>query len=126
MSHHVLLIDDDYNNLEVLHQALEIEGLVISVIQDSSQVPTMISQLPPIDLIFLDLEMPNINGYEVFEYLKSQPQYQNIPIVAHSVYVNEMANTREMGFAGFIGKPLDIDQFAQYLREIFAGNSVWV
>ncbi len=61
----------------------------------------------PIDLVFLDLEMPGIDGLEVFRNLKADNRFQRVPIIAYSVHISEINKVRQLGFQGFIGKPID-------------------
>jgi len=122
---HILVIDDNINNIDVLTAALEMEGFSISVIQDSGQIDTLIDRVEDVDLVLLDLEMPERDGYTIFEYLRSLPQFETTPIVAHSVYNNEINTVRDIGFSGFIGKPLNLDALPEQLNRIFNGQGVW-
>lgn len=125
MTAHALIIDDDPSNIEVLAELLSIEGVAYTGILDPRVLDTDIPQLGQVDVVFLDLEMPKIDGYQVFEYLRTLAEMRNVPIVAYTVHVNEINTVRQMGFNGFLAKPLDDDQFPDQLARILRGESVW-
>jgi len=122
---HALIIDDNLDNIEVLQQFLEIEGLSISKVNKPAQLDQKLNEIEPVDVIFLDLEMPYINGYEIFRNFKSDSRFNNVPIVAYSVHVSEVSVVRQMGFQSFLGKPLNADLFPKQLERILNGEHVW-
>jgi CheY-like chemotaxis protein len=122
---HALIIDDDPGNIGVLQQLLTLEAVTYTAVQDSSQLGQLLPGMEHIDIVFLDLEMPDVNGYEVFELLKSQPRLATVPIVACTVYSEEIHRAREMGFHSFISKPLDADRFVVQLESILQQKPVW-
>jgi two-component system cell cycle response regulator DivK len=76
-----------------------------------------------LDVIFCDLEMPKLTGYEMLPMLREQ--VGQLPIIAYSVHLSEIDATRKMGFDGFVGKPLDNERFPEIIRRILNGQSVW-
>jgi CheY-like chemotaxis protein len=78
-----------------------------------------------VDVVFLDLEMPKLNGYNVFDYLKNEVGI-TAPIVAHTVHVSESNVVRSLGFDAFICKPIDSDIFHDQLQQILNGDRVWI
>jgi two-component system cell cycle response regulator DivK len=122
---HALIIDDDKNSLYVLSQILSMEGITSTIVSDPSTLDQILKDATPIRIVFLDLEMPEKNGYQVFEKLKADPRFANVPIVACSVHIGQMSTTRSRGFDGFIGKPINADRFSEELRLILSGQSVW-
>jgi CheY-like chemotaxis protein len=122
---HVLVIDDDRNSLEVLALLLEMGGVDYTLLQDPRQLEVALDSLPRLDLVFLDLEMPNIDGYQVFEFFQAQRQFQGLPIIACTVHLNEIQTARAMGFHSFLAKPLDSDLFPEHLACLLRGQAVW-
>ncbi len=122
---YALLIDDDKNSLYVLTQMLHMEGIDSIVVNDPSTLSQVLSHVTEIRIVFLDLEMPESNGYDVFQKLKADPRFLNVPVVACSVYSNEMSTTHELGFDSFIAKPINADRFPGQLHQILSGQSVW-
>lgn len=121
---HALIIDDDGYNVEILARLLESEGASSTAVQDPLQVENTLSDLRSIDVVFLDLEMPKVDGYQVFDTLEALLD-PAIPIVAYSVHANEIDVARDLGFHGFLGKPLDAGLFPDQLDRILAGEPVW-
>ena len=121
---HALLIDDDSFNLEVLHRFLTHEGILCNSLQDVKSIRVAIAASPQIDLVFLDLEMPQMNGYEVFRLLRDAFGTK-VTIVACTVHMNEISRVREVGFNGFISKPLDQKRFPGQVKRILQGEQVW-
>lgn len=122
---HALIIDDDLNNLVVLQQMLTNQGISYTAVQDSTQVEGILQDLDEIDLIVLDLEMPDIDGYQMFEILHSYDQLRGVPITACTVHTNESHNAKDLGFHSFLSKPLDVHRFPEQIQNILAGSPVW-
>lgn len=120
-----LIIDDHANSMEVLEELLTFEGVQTTPLLNPTQLDTIFTELPKIDLVFLDLEMPGMDGYSVFEVLRTRAEFQTIPIVAYSVHTNQLNVARKMGFHSFLAKPLDADRFSDQLSQILRGEHVW-
>lgn len=122
---HALIIDDNIKNVMVLKMLLEELGWQCSAITHPAQLGFELVNLEQLDLIFLDLEMPGANGYEVMRYLRANPRFDNVPIIANTVHLSEINTVYEHGFQGFIGKPIDPDRFPGQLARILKGEAVW-
>lgn len=125
MTKRALIIDDNADNVGVLAEMLMMEGLEYIAIQNPRQVASVIAQDASFDVVFLDLEMPHIDGYHMLENLHADPRFNKVPIVAYTVHVSEITVARELGFDSFLGKPLDAEQFPEQLARILSGESVW-
>jgi CheY-like chemotaxis protein len=122
---HALIIDDDANNANILAQLLTWEGLSYTEILNSVEVENILPSIQNVDVIFLDLEMPDIDGYMVLEMLKLDDRLKTVPIVAYTVHFGEINNAQQVGFHSFLGKPLNIDLFPVQLARILSGEHVW-
>lgn len=120
---HALIIDDNLQNVKVLAQLLAKQGVKCTEILSPTQIVDNPVQDEPIDVIFLDLEMPTIDGYQLKEMLRAY--LGDVPIIAYTVHVSEMNVARDMGFDGFLGKPLDTSKFPNQLARILRGEAVW-
>ncbi|MBZ0319861.1 MAG: response regulator [Anaerolineae bacterium] len=125
MAKHALIIDDDPMSLEIMSQLLELEGFTFTAIQDSSLIDDVLAGLSRVDIVFLDLEMPSPDGYNVLKHLKNDIG-MTAPIVAHTVHMSESNAALAMGFDAFISKPTDSDHFHEHLQQILKGERVWV
>lgn len=121
---YALIIDDDLDNLDVLSALLEQMGVVSAMVQDPTQIRAALRQLSQVDVIFLDLEMPDINGYEMLDILKEEMGIE-APVVAYTVHTSEINVAHDLGFDGFLGKPLDPERFPQIVTRILNGEQVW-
>lgn len=121
---HAVVIDDNTNNVEVLSALLKIEGVRVSSFVQPERAAAALPALPAVDVVFCDLEMPRMNGYEILEHVKTQLGH-DVPVIAYTVHTSEIDHARRRGFNGFLGKPLDGDRFAGLLKRIMNGQPVW-
>lgn len=124
---HALVIDDNVDNMSILAQMLNVEGVTCSEIaRPNQQLESVLQTVEQLDLIFLDLELPNTDGFTIYANLRADARSADIPIIAYSVHTSEIGRVRDAGFDGFIGKPLDLDRFPDQLAKILRGEPVWV
>lgn len=116
----ILMIDDVATNLicaaEVLRQSYD-----VSTAKSGRQALLMLNEMNP-DLIMLDVNMPQMDGYEVFAKLKENPEWANIPVVfltAESDMAKEV-KCLEMGAMDFIRKPFDPEVMKTRVDKIMA------
>ena len=122
---HALIIDDNRMNIEVLTLMLSHEGLTYTALESARQLDTALGTLDTVDVVFLDLEMPNHDGFKLIRDLKSDLRLHGAPIVAYTVHTSEVDKARHTGFDAFLGKPLNTQQFPDQLKRILAGEAVW-
>jgi two-component system, cell cycle response regulator DivK len=122
---HALIIDDNSKNLGVLAQLLTLQGARATRVNNPLHLTETLATLEKVDIVFLDLEMPGLNGYEVLKMLRAVPHFARVPIVAYTVHLSEVFTAQEKGFDGFIGKPVDSDRFPEQMERILKGESVW-
>ena len=120
---HALVIEDDSNSVQVISMLLKQQGLSCTAFHNPQDVVNSIDNIDPFDVVFLDLEMPQYDGYEMFEFLRGNGVGQ--PIIACTVHTNEMETAREIGFDGFVSKPLDPLRFTDQISRIMSGQPVW-
>ena len=120
-----LIIDDNAKNVAILSRLLSNEGMGSIQVTNPSLLDATLNQAGAIRVIFLDLEMPDIDGYQVLQKLKADSRFASVPIVAYTVHVSEVHVAYENGFDGFLGKPLDSDKFPDQLARILMGEAVW-
>jgi two-component system cell cycle response regulator DivK len=125
MTRHALIIDDNAKNVDVLARLLAAEEVASTQMTDPANLESTIETLPRLDIVFLDLEMPHFNGYEVLNWLKSDARFEGIPVVAYTVHISEIKVAHQQGFDGFLAKPLRYDRFPEQLRRILNGEQVW-
>lgn len=122
---HALIIDDERMNIDVLTMMLARENITYSAISSPRNLSQTLDGGPSIDVVFLDLEMPNYDGFALLGELKSHPRLQGVPVVAYTVHTNVIDSVRRAGFDGFVGKPLNNKRFPDQVRRILEGEQVW-
>ena len=124
-SHHALVIDDNQLNIDVLIMMLSEEGMVSTALTVWRHLIQALDQMERIDVVFLDLEFPHGDGFELLNVLKADPRLKGVPIVAYSVHTSEIERVRRAGFHGFIGKPINAQHFPVQLQRILNYEPVW-
>jgi two-component system, cell cycle response regulator DivK len=110
MSKRILYIEDNPENRMLMRRVLMAEGYIVEEASDGNSGMQKAAESPP-DLILMDINLPEIDGYEVTARLKQLPNMSGVPIIA--VTANVMKGDREKTLAagcdGYIQKPIDID-----------------
>lgn len=114
----ILVADDDVRNIFSLSRSLENFGVnVISAI-DGKDALKQLEEHPDVDLVLMDMMMPEMDGYESTSKIRRMPKYRNLPVIA--VTAKAMSGDREKciaaGASDYITKPVDIDQLISLLR----------
>jgi CheY-like chemotaxis protein len=124
----VMIVDDKTANAWVVRKMLEKIGVgTVTVCDSGEEARAMIVGLPRIDLILLDLRLPDEDGYEVYQSLKAYPALSETRFVAATAQVlpSEMRRTRDAGFDGFISKPFRMCKLRVQIESLLAGEKVW-
>ena len=114
----VLIADDDVRNIFSLTKALE--GMKMNVITaiNGAEALVRLEEHPDIDMVLLDMMMPELDGYETARRIRKEYKFKNLPIIA--VTAKAMSGDRdkciEAGASDYITKPVDIDQLLSLLR----------
>lgn len=120
-----MVVDDNTKNRQILAKMLAAEGAETIEVPRPIMLEPMLEEIEGLDVIFLDLEMPGLNGYEVLEIIKANPRFSEVPVVAYTVHVSEITVAHKLGFHSFLGKPLNMEKFPDQLARILAGEHVW-
>lgn len=107
----VLIVDDQLDNLRVLSTILTKEGYYVRKALNGQMALIACETMPP-DIILLDINMPEMNGYEVCERLKDNPQTSNIPVIFISVLDDVLDKVKgfKIGGADYITKPFQFEE----------------
>ncbi|KST61948.1 response regulator [Mastigocoleus testarum] len=107
----ILIIDDEPNNLDVLSTSLECYGYQVrQAVSAEIALKTIKLKLP--ELILLDVIMPKVDGYELCQQLKSNPETKDIPVIFLSALSQEHDKGKgfEVGAVDFISKPFHLEE----------------
>jgi len=122
---HCLLIDDDQDDQEIFTLALEESGLNMQCITCNNTSEALQKLINPGDFlpdyIFLDLNMPRINGIQFLTEIKKISRLQHIPVVIYSTssHPKDKEATQKLGAAAFITKPSGIKELSVLLKDFF-------
>jgi two-component system, cell cycle response regulator DivK len=124
----IVIVEDDPNSYLATVDLLKMDGAISVYVCDSGdQVITMAESLPQVDLFLVDIYMPGETGYEVIQHIRQHPRLSHSKVVAltANVMYDDMRRVKEAGFDSFIGKPVRPARFANQVRQILAGDSLW-
>ena len=114
----VLVADDDMRNIFSLTKALEMYKMNVIAAVDGKDALTKLKENKSIDIVLMDMMMPEMDGYESTAAIRKENQFKNLPIIA--VTAKAMMGDREKcinaGASDYITKPVDIDQLLSLLR----------
>lgn len=113
----ILYVEDNPDNRNLIRRVLNAEGYAVVEAAHAAQAIEKL-ETEVIDLILMDINMPDVDGYTLTAKIKKIEKFTNIPIIA--VTANVMRGDREKsleaGCDGYIQKPIDIDTLAQQLE----------
>lgn len=124
----VLVIEDNLNNFLLIARLLAYLGVERCEWKASGwQVREFVESLPSVDLILMDINLPEVDGYRALELLRRDPRFKDKLVVAVTADASQsnMEKARQAGFDGFIGKPIDPDRFPRQIERILRGEKVW-
>jgi two-component system cell cycle response regulator DivK len=108
----ILHIEDNSDNRLLVRRLLQSEGYNVIEAANAQEALAAISEYRP-DLILMDINMPDVDGYSLTSQLKNNDGYGNFPIIA--ITANVMKGDREKSYQagcdGYIDKPIDVDTF---------------
>lgn len=114
----ILITDDDARNIFSLTKSLEKYKVEVILAMDGKQALEQIDKNPDIDVVLMDMMMPEMDGYETIREIRKMPKYKRLPIIA--VTAKSMIGDRDKcitaGASDYISKPVDIDQLLSLLR----------
>ncbi|MBN1922697.1 MAG: response regulator [Anaerolineae bacterium] len=117
----ILYVEDNPDNRLLVRRILMVEGYIVVEAFDAAQgIAAAQRELP--DLILMDMNLPEMDGYTLTRRLRDIPELRNIPIVAMTANVmhGDREKSIEAGCDGYIPKPIDVDllpeQVARFLQ----------
>lgn len=121
----VLIIDDSPDSINLLTATLKRQFKVVSLLSSEAVIKTIESCHP--NIVLVDLNMPNVDGFEVIAQINRHPLLDDVAIIAMSATAEGSSRERlsKMGVVGFLNKPFTLSQITGQMRSIIEGlNSV--
>jgi len=113
----ILYVEDNSDNRMLIRRVLKAEGYTVHEASSADAALDMLQTMRP-DLILMDINMPDMDGYTLTAHIRALPHLGLVPIVA--VTANVMRGDRERsleaGCDGYIQKPIDIDTLTQQIE----------
>lgn len=115
----VLVAEDDNINFKLIEKLLKIFNFTVIRAKDGLEAVEICRTNSDIDLVFMDIKMPNLDGYGAFEKIREFNQI--IPIIAQTSYSfpEEVEKIKQLGFNDFISKPLDKERLYELVKKYF-------
>ena len=114
----VLLVDDDMRNIYSMTNILENEGLKVICAYDGLEALERLKENPEIEIVLMDIMMPNMNGYEAIAEIRKNNEWATLPVIA--VTAKAMTGDREKcmeaGASDYLTKPFQTDQLISLMR----------
>ncbi|MEZ0369523.1 MAG: response regulator, partial [Candidatus Sericytochromatia bacterium] len=121
----VLLVDDDVRNIFALSSILESQQMEVVSAENGRMGIQILQQHPDIDIVLMDVMMPEMDGYETTAAIRQLPEFKTLPIIA--ITAKAMKGDREKcleaGASDYITKPVDIEQLLSLMR-VWLGQRV--
>lgn len=120
MKQRILIIEDNVQNMYLLTYLLESNNYEVFQSYSGMEGIALAREKLP-DLILLDIQLPEMDGYAVARELKKNNELSAIPIIAVTSYAmtGDKEKAFEAGATGYIEKPIDPDTFISQMKEFF-------
>jgi CheY-like chemotaxis protein len=114
----VLVVDDDVRNIFAISSVLEQHGIEVAYAENGLQALDKVRKEGQIDLVLMDIMMPEMDGYEATRRIRSHPEHKDLPIIALTAKAMKGDRERciEAGASDYVTKPVDPDQLVSLLR----------
>ena len=120
----ILYIEDNPDNRLLVYRVLRAEGFEVHAVEDGPKGMAFVEEQTP-DLILMDINLPEIDGYTMTARMKQRNDLVNVPIVA--LTANVMKGDREKTIAagcdGYIQKPINVDRIGDQIRSFLHKKS---
>ncbi len=114
----VLVVDDDVRNIFALTSALERYQMKVIYAEDGKQGLEILEKSAGIEIVLMDIMMPDMDGYETMRAIRRMERYRDLPIIALTAKAmkGDREKCIEAGASDYIPKPVDIEQLLSLLR----------
>jgi two-component system cell cycle response regulator DivK len=118
MRKQILVVEDHEDNRRILQDLLENAGYE-TIEADTGEVGVSLAEANRPDLILMDIQLPDLDGYEAARRIKANPALRHIPIIAVTSYalIGDEARTRAAGCEGYVTKPFSPRALMATIRE---------
>jgi len=114
----VLLVDDDVRNIFALTSALEHKGAIVEIGRNGREAIERLEQHDDIDLVLMDVMMPEMDGFEATQLIRQQARWRKLPIIAVTAKAmkDDQQRCLQAGANDYLAKPIDLDRLFSLIR----------
>ena len=114
----ILLVDDDVRNIFALTSALEHKGAIVVIGRNGREAIERLNETDDIDLVLMDVMMPEMDGYEATVEIRKDPRWRKLPIIAVTAKAMKDDQDRclQAGSNDYLAKPIDLDRLFSLIR----------
>ena len=114
----ILLVDDDMRNVFALSKILQERGMEVIKAENGKNALDMLDKHFDIDMVLMDIMMPEMDGYEAMKRIRSQKKYENLPVIALTAKAmkDDKQKCIDAGANDYITKPIDVDRLLSLMR----------
>jgi CheY-like chemotaxis protein/CHASE3 domain sensor protein len=114
----VLIVEDDVRNVFALSSVLEPKGVKVSIARNGREALAMLESTPDIDVVLMDIMMPEMDGIEAMQRIRQRPEWAKLPIIALTAKAmkDDQEKCMKAGANDYIAKPLDVEMLLSLLR----------
>lgn len=122
----VLVVEDNRVNQLVIKGMLSKLGCHFSICNDGLEAVNYLNTHPLPDVVFSDIQMPKMNGYEFIKEVRAHSKYKYLPIFALTANATseEVTKSQNAGFDGFLTKPLEFTTLVKYLSQVSSASKI--
>ncbi len=119
----ILYVEDNLDNRTLVRRLLQASGYNVLEAANAAEALDLLNTHRP-DLILMDINMPDIDGYTLTRTIKTQEHLRSVPIVALTANVmrGDKERTLQAGCDGYIEKPIDVDRFTDQIAEFLTNG----
>jgi len=114
----VLIVDDDMRNIFALTAAMEERHMQVIFAENGREGLQMLEEHQDVDIVLMDIMMPEMDGYEAIEKIRSIPEFHKLPIIALTAKAmkHDREKCIEAGASDYISKPVNMEQLISLMR----------
>ena len=114
----ILLVDDDVRNIFALTSALEHKGAIVVIGRNGREAIERLNEVEDIDLVLMDVMMPEMDGYEATIEIRKNPRWRKLPIIAVTAKAmkDDQERCLQAGTNDYLAKPIDLDRLFSLIR----------
>lgn len=113
----VLLVDDDARNIFALTSVLENHGMRVTFAQDGRAALEMMEKHPELDVVLLDVMMPEMDGYQAMRAIRADSRWASLPVIAITARAlkDDREKCLEAGASDYLSKPVDTERLLELI-----------